>query len=57
MHDPLPPRLQDDPGRDGRVYEVPIAIQDRSFEKDGSLAYPDNRAFFEGLERDQLKMF
>ena len=26
-----------------------IAIQDRSFNADGSLYYPDNRAFFEGL--------
>jgi FtsP/CotA-like multicopper oxidase with cupredoxin domain len=30
-------------------YEIPIAIQDRSFNADGSLFYPDNRAFFEGL--------
>jgi len=29
--------------------EIPIAIQDRSFNADGSLFYPDNRAFFEGL--------
>ena len=27
----------------------PIAIQDRSFNADGSLYYPDNRAYFEGL--------
>jgi FtsP/CotA-like multicopper oxidase with cupredoxin domain len=34
----------------GTTYrEIPIAIQDRSFNKDGSLFYPDNRAFFEGL--------
>jgi spore coat protein A, manganese oxidase len=32
-----------------RYYEIPIAIQDRSFNADGSLFYPDNRAFFEGL--------
>jgi FtsP/CotA-like multicopper oxidase with cupredoxin domain len=31
------------------VREIPIAIQDRSFNKDGSLFYPFNRAFFEGL--------
>ena len=31
------------------VREIPIAIQDRSFKSDGSLFYPDNRAFFEGL--------
>jgi hypothetical protein len=27
-------------------YEIPIAIQDRSFNANGSLFYPDNRAFF-----------
>ena len=30
------------------LFEIPIAIQDRSFNADGSLFYPDNRAFFEG---------
>lgn len=29
--------------------EIPIVIQGRSFNEDGSLYYPDNRAFFEGL--------
>ena len=29
-------------------YEIPIAIQDRSFNADGSLFYPDTRAFFDG---------
>ena len=29
--------------------EIPIVIQDRSFNADGSLFYPANRAFFEGL--------
>ena len=29
--------------------EIPIVIQDRSFNADGSLFYPGNRAFFEGL--------
>jgi spore coat protein A, manganese oxidase len=28
-------------------YEIPIAIQDRSFNDDGSLFYPDTRAFFD----------
>jgi FtsP/CotA-like multicopper oxidase with cupredoxin domain len=28
-------------------YEIPIAIQDRSFNADGSLFYPDTRAFFD----------
>jgi spore coat protein A len=31
------------------IREIPIAIQDRSFNEDGSLFYPDNRAFFEAL--------
>jgi spore coat protein A len=33
----------------GEYTEIPIVIQDRSFNADGSLFYPDNRAFFEGL--------
>ncbi|MHC4396390.1 MAG: multicopper oxidase family protein [Planctomycetota bacterium] len=40
----------------GTFYEIPIAIQDRSFNADGSLFYPDNRAFFEGLEALQLQI-
>lgn len=28
-------------------YEIPIVIQDRSFNNDGSLFYPDTRAFFD----------
>jgi FtsP/CotA-like multicopper oxidase with cupredoxin domain len=30
-------------------YEIPIAIQDRSFNADGSLFYPDTRAFFDNI--------
>src|SRR6266498_2573115 len=30
-------------------YEIPIAVQDRSFDADGSLFYPDTRAFFDGI--------
>jgi FtsP/CotA-like multicopper oxidase with cupredoxin domain len=30
-------------------YEVPMAIQDRSFNADGSLFYPDTRAFFDAF--------
>ena len=30
-------------------YEIPIAIQDRAFNTDGSLFYPDTRAFFDGF--------
>jgi spore coat protein A, manganese oxidase len=29
-------------------YEIPIAIQDRSFDSTGALFYPDTRAFFDG---------
>ena len=32
----------------GTFYEIPIAIQDRSFNVDGSLFYPDSREFFDG---------
>ncbi|TAH35197.1 MAG: bilirubin oxidase [Planctomycetota bacterium] len=44
------PALGDPPGT--RYYEIPIAIQDRSFKKDGSgaLFYPDSREFFDGFE-------
>ncbi len=31
-------------------YEIPIAIQDRAFNADGSLFYPDTRAFFDEIE-------
>ena len=31
----------------GTFYEIPIAIQDRSFNADGSLFYPDTRTFFD----------
>ncbi|SDS57630.1 multicopper oxidase family protein [Pseudomonas oryzae] len=30
--------------------EIPIAIQDRSFNADGSLFYPDSRSFFDDVE-------
>jgi spore coat protein A len=40
----------------GTFYEIPIVIQDRSFNADGSLYYPDNRAFFEGLDPAQLQI-
>jgi FtsP/CotA-like multicopper oxidase with cupredoxin domain len=33
-------------------YEIPIAIQDRSFNSDGSLFYPDTRNFFEEVPID-----
>jgi len=31
-----------------RYYEIPLAIQDRSFNEDGSLFYPDSREYFDG---------
>lgn len=31
-------------------YEIPIAIQDRSFNEDGSLFYPDSRTHFDGFD-------
>jgi spore coat protein A len=33
-----------------RYYEIPLAIQDRSFHADGSLFYPGSRAFFDGFD-------
>jgi FtsP/CotA-like multicopper oxidase with cupredoxin domain len=33
-----------------RFFEIPIAIQDRAFNADGSLFYPDTRSFFDGIE-------
>lgn len=40
----------------GEYTEIPIAIQDRSFDDNGQLFYPDNRAFFEGLLVSQLQI-
>jgi FtsP/CotA-like multicopper oxidase with cupredoxin domain len=48
------PALGDRPGLD--YFEIPIAIQDRSFTEDGALFYPDNRAFFEGLDPSRLQV-
>jgi FtsP/CotA-like multicopper oxidase with cupredoxin domain len=44
--DPFPPNK--------RYYEIPIAIQDRSFNSDGSLFYPDSRVFFDGIVDDYI---
>jgi FtsP/CotA-like multicopper oxidase with cupredoxin domain len=44
----LPLNTPGDPVRNS-IREIPIVIQDRSFNADGSLFYPDNRAFFEFL--------
>jgi spore coat protein A len=35
-------------------YEIPIAVQDRAFNTDGSLFYPDSRVFFDGLVGDYI---
>lgn len=48
------PAIGDPPGV--KVYEIPLAIQDRSFNDDGSLFYPNSRAFFEGLDPEQLQI-
>jgi spore coat protein A len=48
------PALGDPPGL--AYHEIPVAIQDRSFTRDGALFYPDSRAFFEGLEPSQLRV-
>jgi FtsP/CotA-like multicopper oxidase with cupredoxin domain len=48
------PKLGDAPSVN--YYEIPLAIQDRSFHTDGRLWYPDNRAFFEGLTPDKLQI-
>jgi bilirubin oxidase len=48
------PKIGDPPGMD--YFELPIVIQDRSFTGSGSLFYPDNRAFFEGLDPSQLRI-
>jgi spore coat protein A len=36
--------------------EVPLVIQDRAFTAEGELFYPGSRAFFEGLDRSQLRI-
>jgi FtsP/CotA-like multicopper oxidase with cupredoxin domain len=38
------------------IREISIAIQDRSFKKNGNLHYPQTRAVFEGLEPKDLKI-
>ena len=42
---PAPRRTDPPQGRD--YYEIPLAVQDRSFNADGSLFYPDTRTFFD----------
>ncbi|MCK9295267.1 MAG: multicopper oxidase domain-containing protein [Desulfobulbaceae bacterium] len=38
------------------IREIPLAIQDRSFNMDGSLFYPNHRSFFEGLTPPDLQI-
>ncbi len=46
---PAPAPKENDPFPPNKTYyEIPIAIQDRSFNDDGSLFYPDSRTFFDG---------
>jgi FtsP/CotA-like multicopper oxidase with cupredoxin domain len=42
------PAFGDPPGM--TYYEIPIAVQDRSFDTSGALFYPDTRAFFDEIE-------
>jgi bilirubin oxidase len=55
---PLPGIDPNSPNVRKAIREIPIVIQDRSFDVDADgntrLFYPDNRAFFEGLEPNQL---
>jgi len=46
------PALGDAPGM--IYHEIPIALQDRSFNTDGSLFYPDTRKFFDGIDRPYI---
>ena len=47
---PGPAPRENDTFPSNKTYrEIPIAIQDRSFNVNGSLFYPDTRAFFDGI--------
>lgn len=48
------PSRHDQPGTE--YFEIPIVVQDRTFRNDGTLFYPDNRAFFEGVEPSDLRI-
>ena len=48
------PREDDDFPPSTPYYEIAMAIQDRSFNTDGSLFYPDSRMFFDGIVRDYI---
>ena len=52
---PGPAPTENDPFPPNKTYrEIPIAIQDRSFNADGSLFYPDSRVFFDGIVHDYI---
>ena len=48
------PAVGDDRNTD--YFEIPIIIQDRSFNADGSLFFPGDRAFFEGVSPEDLRI-
>jgi spore coat protein A len=48
------PREEDKFPSNKTYYEIPVAIQDRSFNENGSLFYPDSREFFDGIVRDYI---
>ncbi len=50
------PKANDNPNANLVYTEIPLAIQDRTFNTDGSLFFPDNRAYFEGLLPEQLQI-
>jgi FtsP/CotA-like multicopper oxidase with cupredoxin domain len=63
VHGVLPgpaPVRGDDPNLNAatraKIREIPVVIQDRSFNPDGSLFYPPNRAFFEGVNKADLQI-
>mmetsp|Transcript_87624 Transcript_87624/g.256173 ORF Transcript_87624/g.256173 Transcript_87624/m.256173 type:complete len:930 (+) Transcript_87624:162-2951(+) len=39
-----------------KYHEIPLVIQDRSFNKDGTLFYPRDRAFFEKVDPENLQV-
>jgi FtsP/CotA-like multicopper oxidase with cupredoxin domain len=43
------PGVDQNPTDPTGIFEIPIVIQDRSFNQDGSLFYPDTRAFFDEI--------
>lgn len=46
----LPGDSTDRPGTGELAHELPLAIQDRSFNEDGSVFYPDSRRYFDATE-------